>query len=60
MLVAAKPAADFSAGCVSTSIGHLLFATHPFPYIKTGALAMGLRPEEGHAPPYRGRSFSLG
>jgi hypothetical protein len=33
----------------------------PHPQCKrTGALAMGLRPEEGHAPRYRGRRISLG
>ena len=34
MLVFLKPGADFSRGCAGKTIGHLLFAPHPYPGIR--------------------------
>jgi hypothetical protein len=52
---------DFSKRCALSVIRAAFFLTHPHPQRKeTGAPAVRLRPEEGHALLYRGRCLSLG
>jgi hypothetical protein len=61
MLAILDPAADFSKGCTLPAMQLPNSATHPhYATSETGAPLPGLRPEEGHAPLYRGRRFSLG
>jgi hypothetical protein len=61
MLVSVKPGADFSRECANSAMQPPIPATHPhLQRNETGALAMGLRPEEDHVLLYRGRRFSLG
>jgi hypothetical protein len=61
MLVSTKPDADFSRGYAHLAMQPPFSATHPTSQHKrTGALAIGLRPEVDHALGYRERRFSLG
>ena len=61
MLVSLKLDADFSRGYAHPAMQLPISATHPTPHHeRTGALAMGLRPEEDHKVSYRERRFSLG
>jgi len=60
MFISGKLSMDISRGCALPAMQPPISATHPIPQHKrTGALAMGLRPEEDHAPLYRERRSSL-
>ncbi len=61
MLARLKFGADFSVGVCAprNATAHSYDPPH-LQHERTGVLLLGLRPEEDHAPLYRGRHVSLG